>query len=152
MIPSSFRFGLIAITIHSQRTFFLNFFSYINRPLHLFFLLCPKPVHSLFFASCLSNLRQNQKTLRKTQTLSLSLAMARSGHTLFRSGMLVLVVVAALFGCTSACPSCPPGCPPAVRYRVGDSIWSIAPSPNYYNNWSSSHFFRTGDSLSNSHT
>ncbi|KAL0008179.1 hypothetical protein SO802_009681 [Lithocarpus litseifolius] len=74
--------------------------------------------------------------------------MARRGHPLFQSGMLVLVVVAALFGCTSACPSCPPGCPPAVRYRVGDSIWSIAPSPNYYTNWSSSHFFRTGDSLS----
>ncbi|KAK7833697.1 early nodulin-like protein 1 [Quercus suber] len=31
--------------------------------------------------------------------------MARRGHPLFQSGMLVLVVVAALFGCTSACRS-----------------------------------------------
>ena len=152
MTPSSFRFGLVAITIHSQRTFYLNFFSYINRPLHLFsccalnlFILCSLPLVSLTYV-------RTKKTLRKTKTPSLSLAMARRGHPLFQSGMLVLVVVAALFGCTSACSSCPPGCPPAVRYRVGDSIWSIAPSPNYYTNWSSSHFFRTGDSLSNSHT
>ncbi|KAB1225448.1 Blue copper protein [Morella rubra] len=63
--------------------------------------------------------------------------------------MVVAVVVAVqFFGFSSGCSSgCPSTCPPGVRYQVG-SVWSIPPSPNFYANWSSSHFFRTGDSLS----
>ncbi|XP_057981119.1 mavicyanin-like [Malania oleifera] len=33
------------------------------------------------------------------------------------------------------------------NFRVGDSVWSIPPYPDFYNDWSSSHFFRVGDSL-----
>ncbi|GMY23495.1 early nodulin-like protein 1 [Fagus crenata] len=74
--------------------------------------------------------------------------MARRGDSFILSSMLVLVVVAALFGCSYGCKSgCPSRCPPAVQYQVGDSVWSIPQFPNYYTNWSSSHFFRTGDSL-----
>ncbi|XP_024046882.1 blue copper protein-like isoform X2 [Citrus sinensis] len=34
-----------------------------------------------------------------------------------------------------------------LRYWVGDSVWSIPPTPNFYNDWSSSHLFRIGDSI-----
>ncbi|KAJ7974818.1 cucumber peeling cupredoxin-like [Quillaja saponaria] len=34
-----------------------------------------------------------------------------------------------------------------TRYTVGDSPWNIPPYPTYFDNWSSSNFFRTGDSL-----
>lgn len=37
-------------------------------------------------------------------------------------------------------------------YTVGDSLWSIPPSLNFYTNWSSSHFFKIGDSLGNQFT
>ncbi|KAL6124782.1 hypothetical protein ACLB2K_077291 [Fragaria x ananassa] len=43
------------------------------------------------------------------------------------------------------------GCPPsAVAYSVGvgDPVcWSIPPRPDYYTNWSNSHFFKIGDAL-----
>ncbi|KAL6129587.1 hypothetical protein ACLB2K_072937 [Fragaria x ananassa] len=43
------------------------------------------------------------------------------------------------------------GCPPsAVAYSVGvgDPVcWSIPPRPDYYTNWSNSHFFKIGDTL-----
>ncbi|KAJ4849630.1 hypothetical protein Tsubulata_017739 [Turnera subulata] len=32
-------------------------------------------------------------------------------------------------------------------YRVGDSLWSIPPYPDFYTSWSSSHTFYVGDSL-----
>ncbi|XP_057789256.1 mavicyanin-like [Salvia miltiorrhiza] len=35
----------------------------------------------------------------------------------------------------------------ALQHRVGDSIWSIPPTINFYKNWSSSYTFHTGDSL-----
>ncbi|KAL1559463.1 mavicyanin-like [Salvia divinorum] len=34
-----------------------------------------------------------------------------------------------------------------LQHRVGDSIWSIPPTNNFYKNWSSSYIFHTGDTL-----
>ncbi|CAI9773078.1 unnamed protein product [Fraxinus pennsylvanica] len=34
-----------------------------------------------------------------------------------------------------------------LQYIVGDSIWSIPLTNNFYSNWSSSYTFRTGDAL-----
>nr|XP_027102576.1 cucumber peeling cupredoxin-like [Coffea arabica] len=34
-----------------------------------------------------------------------------------------------------------------LEYIVGDSFWSIPTTNDFYTNWSSSHFFQTGDTL-----
>ncbi|XP_015876471.3 cucumber peeling cupredoxin [Ziziphus jujuba] len=34
-----------------------------------------------------------------------------------------------------------------VQYSVGDTLWTIPPTPDYFSNWSSSIFFAIGDSL-----
>lgn len=55
--------------------------------------------------------------------------------------MLGLVVMAVpSYGCS----------PSGVAYSVGvgDPVcWSIPPGPDYYTNWSNSHFFKIGDTL-----
>jgi hypothetical protein len=67
--------------------------------------------------------------------------------------VVMVMVVAHFFGSAYGCWSgCPTACPPGVQYSVGDSVWSIPPTPHFYTRWSSSKTFRTGDSLSNSST
>lgn len=44
------------------------------------------------------------------------------------------------------------GCSWAYHHIVGESIWSIPLSQDFYKNWSSSHTFRVGDSLGNFHS
>lgn len=41
------------------------------------------------------------------------------------------------------------GCSCAYHHIVGESIWSIPLSQDFYRNWSSRHTFRVGDSLGN---
>ncbi|XP_010090483.2 cucumber peeling cupredoxin [Morus notabilis] len=52
--------------------------------------------------------------------------------------IMVVAVVVPSFGCSSSS---------GLQYSVGDSLWTIPPFPEYFSNWSSSHFFKIGDSL-----
>ncbi|PON70241.1 Phytocyanin domain containing protein [Parasponia andersonii] len=64
------------------------------------------------------------------------MAMLENYVALF-TPMVITVIVAVVpsFSCSS------------LQYWVGDSLWTIPPFPDYYSNWSSSHFFKIGDSL-----
>ncbi|KAL5568665.1 hypothetical protein UlMin_025240 [Ulmus minor] len=50
---------------------------------------------------------------------------------------MVLAAIVPMFGCSSS----------RLRYTVGNTPWTIPPYQDFYTNWSSSHFFKIGDSL-----
>ncbi|KAM6600506.1 hypothetical protein CsatA_020115 [Cannabis sativa] len=66
-------------------------------------------------------------------------------HVVLITVMVMIIMIVPSLGCSLTPP--PPPLPSGFQYWVGDSLWTIPPSPYYYSNWSSSHFFKLGDSL-----
>ncbi|KAF3434418.1 hypothetical protein FNV43_RR25521 [Rhamnella rubrinervis] len=56
---------------------------------------------------------------------------------------VVMVMVVAILMAVSPSSACSYG----LQYSVGDSLWTIPPTPDYFSNWSTSIFFKIGDSL-----
>ncbi|KAF4401209.1 hypothetical protein G4B88_014050 [Cannabis sativa] len=68
-------------------------------------------------------------------------------HVVLITVMVMIIMIVPSLGCCLTPPPPPLPPPSGLQYWVGDSLWTIPPSPYYYSNWSSSHFFKLGDSL-----